>query len=61
VFSLTNAQTLFAFMGISALICASLCAFFLKEPQGSFAEDYDRKDNLTVLPDTVSAGFREQK
>jgi MFS transporter, NNP family, nitrate/nitrite transporter len=49
VYSLTNAQTLFATMGISALICASLCAFFLKEPQGSFAEDYGKSDNL--IPD----------
>jgi MFS transporter, NNP family, nitrate/nitrite transporter len=45
VFSLTNAQTLFATMGISALICASLCAFFLKEPQGSFAEEYGRSES----------------
>jgi len=28
-------------MGITALVCASLCAFFLKEPKGSFAEDYE--------------------
>lgn len=41
VLSLTNARTLFATMGIAALICASLCAFFLKEPKGSFAEDYE--------------------
>lgn len=41
IFSLTNAQTLFATMGITALVCASLCAFFLKEPKGSFAEEYE--------------------
>jgi NNP family nitrate/nitrite transporter-like MFS transporter len=35
VYSLSNAQTLFYSMGITALICASLCAFFLKEPQSS--------------------------
>ena len=35
IFSFTNAQTLFQTMGIAALICASLCAFFLKEPQSS--------------------------
>lgn len=40
VFSLTDAPTLFATMGIAALICAIMCAFFLKEPKGSFAEDY---------------------
>jgi NNP family nitrate/nitrite transporter-like MFS transporter len=37
VFSLTNPVMLFNTMGITALICASLCAFFLKEPKGSFA------------------------
>ena len=41
ILSLTNARTLFATMGIAALVCASLCAFFLKEPKGSFAEDYE--------------------
>lgn len=40
IFSFTNAPTLFQTMGISALICASLCAFLLKEPKGSFAESY---------------------
>lgn len=44
VFSLSNAATLFATMGISALICTSLCAFFLKEPKGSFAESYEGAD-----------------
>ncbi|MBW4640706.1 MAG: NarK family nitrate/nitrite MFS transporter [Gloeocapsa sp. UFS-A4-WI-NPMV-4B04] len=49
IFSLTNAQTLFATMGISALICASLCGFFLKEPKGSFAEEYEtEKPELAV-------------
>jgi NNP family nitrate/nitrite transporter-like MFS transporter len=37
IFSFNNASTLFTSIGISAIICASLCAFFLKEPQGSFA------------------------
>lgn len=32
IYSLSNAQTLFYSMGVTALICASLCAFFLKEP-----------------------------
>ena len=41
VFSLTDAPTLFTTMGVSALICASLCAFFLKEPKGSFAAHYE--------------------
>jgi MFS transporter, NNP family, nitrate/nitrite transporter len=55
IFSLTNAQTLFATMGISALVCASLCAFFLKEPQGSFAEDYDKLEKLIPVVDEVNA------
>ncbi|MBW4479501.1 MAG: NarK family nitrate/nitrite MFS transporter [Tolypothrix brevis GSE-NOS-MK-07-07A] len=37
IYSLTNPPTLFATMGIAALICAFMCAFFLKEPKGSFA------------------------
>ncbi len=49
IFSLTNAKTLFAVMGISALVCASLCAFFLKEPQGSFAEDYEQTEGKVLV------------
>jgi len=37
IYSLSNAQTLFYSMGVVALVCASLCAFFLKEPQSSVA------------------------
>jgi NNP family nitrate/nitrite transporter-like MFS transporter len=37
IYSLSNAQTLFYSMGVTALICASLCAFFLKEPRSSVA------------------------
>jgi NNP family nitrate/nitrite transporter-like MFS transporter len=40
IFSLTDAATLFTVMGIAAMICASLCAFFLKEPKGSFADHH---------------------
>jgi MFS transporter, NNP family, nitrate/nitrite transporter len=40
IFSLTDAQTLFTTMGIAALICTSLCAFFLREPHNSFASHY---------------------
>jgi MFS transporter, NNP family, nitrate/nitrite transporter len=43
VYSLSNPQTLFATMGIAALICAGLCACFLQEPRSSFAEDYDQE------------------
>ncbi|MFB8789608.1 MAG: NarK family nitrate/nitrite MFS transporter [Potamolinea sp.] len=37
IFSLTDARTLFEAMGVAGLVCAALCVFFLKEPQGSFA------------------------
>jgi MFS transporter, NNP family, nitrate/nitrite transporter len=39
IFSLTDAPTLFATMGMGALLCASMCAFFLKEPRNSFGLD----------------------
>ncbi|MBD2604339.1 NarK family nitrate/nitrite MFS transporter [Scytonema hofmannii FACHB-248] len=41
IFSLTDAPTLFSTMGIAAMICAFMCAFFLKEPKGSFAGAYE--------------------
>ncbi len=50
IFSLTNAKTLFATMGIAALVCGSLCAFLLKEPKGSFAEDYETAGAEQALP-----------
>jgi NNP family nitrate/nitrite transporter-like MFS transporter len=50
VYSLTNARTLFTTMGIAALVCASLCAFFLQEPRGSFAEEYDQESQLQGDP-----------
>lgn len=50
VFSLTDAPTLFATMGIAALVCACMCAFFLKEPKSSFAEDYETGVAEPTLP-----------
>ncbi|WP_427159427.1 NarK family nitrate/nitrite MFS transporter [Aliinostoc sp. HNIBRCY26] len=38
IYSSTNAQTLFITMGVLALICASLCGFFLQEPKNSFVD-----------------------
>ncbi len=49
VYSLTDAKTLFSVMGIIALICASFCAFFLKEPIGSFSERYEGAEPELVL------------
>lgn len=48
LFSLTNAATLFETMAICALMCAALCAFFLKEPQGSFAAHFDEEIAVPV-------------
>lgn len=39
VYNFTNTWTLFSTMGVLALICASLCGFFLQEPSASFAEN----------------------
>jgi MFS transporter, NNP family, nitrate/nitrite transporter len=59
VYSLSNAQALFATMGIAALVCASLCAFFLEEPNGSFAAHHREiaPDELTPAgaPNRVAA------
>lgn len=48
IYSLTNPPTLFATMGIAALICAFMCAFFLKEPKGSFAGAYEGESPETA-------------
>ncbi len=48
IFSLTDAPTLFAVMGISALVCAFFCAFFLKEPQNSFGLDKAQAAGIEV-------------
>ncbi len=50
IFSLTDAPTLFETMGISALICAVLCGFFLKEPKGSFASHHDGEAQEELEP-----------
>ncbi|TAF04610.1 MAG: NarK family nitrate/nitrite MFS transporter [Nostocales cyanobacterium] len=51
IYSLTNPSTLFATMGIAAMICAFMCAFFLKEPKGSFASgDESEQENIHHQP-----------
>ena len=50
IFSLTDAPTLFITMGISALICSSLCGFFLKEPKGSFAAHHEGEEAEMAVP-----------
>jgi NNP family nitrate/nitrite transporter-like MFS transporter len=37
IFSLTDASTLFTTMGLAAMVCTFMTAFFLKEPKDSFA------------------------
>ena len=46
IFSLTDASTLFATMGIAAMICAFMCGFFLKEPKNSFASDHENQGEI---------------
>jgi MFS transporter, NNP family, nitrate/nitrite transporter len=46
IFSLTDASTLFTTMGILAMICAFICAFFLKEPKGSFASGNENEEEV---------------
>jgi MFS transporter, NNP family, nitrate/nitrite transporter len=57
IFSLTDARTLFEVMGITALVCASLCAFFLKEPKGSFADHYGEEKELEMVMIPASHPF----
>lgn len=57
IFSLTDAPTLFTTMGVSALICASMCAFFLKEPKGSFATHYEGEEPAVPV---ATSTVREQ-
>jgi MFS transporter, NNP family, nitrate/nitrite transporter len=52
IYNFTNTQTLFNFMGITGLICASLCGFFLKEPRNSFGKDLDQ-ELVVEKPQTV--------
>jgi MFS transporter, NNP family, nitrate/nitrite transporter len=41
VYSLTNAATLFATMGVAALMCGALCAVFLREPSLAHGDEVD--------------------
>lgn len=61
IYSLTDAATLFTTMGVAALVCASMCAFFLKEPKGSFASAYEG-ELVKVASPTIPTdeGFAEK-
>jgi MFS transporter, NNP family, nitrate/nitrite transporter len=62
IYSLTDAATLFTTMGIAALVCASMCAFFLKEPKGSFASAYEGELVQVASQSTIPTdeGFAEE-
>lgn len=47
-------RTFFQVLGIAGLIVAFLCAFFLKEPKGSFAEFHEGEEELEPIPEPVS-------
>jgi MFS transporter, NNP family, nitrate/nitrite transporter len=56
IYSLTDPSTLFSTMGITALICAFMCGFFLKEPKGSFAAAYEGEVPATDESDLIASG-----
>jgi len=58
IFSLTDAPTLFTSMGLAAMVCAFMCAFFLKEPKGSFAAAYE--DELPEMATQTPAILAEE-
>lgn len=48
-------RTFFQVLGIAGLIVAFLCAFFLKEPKGSFAEFHEGEEELEPTPEPVTS------
>jgi NNP family nitrate/nitrite transporter-like MFS transporter len=59
IFSLTDARTLFASMGIGAIVCAFMCAFFLKEPQNSFGLDNTMPEAQAIAIPSSEFGLRD--
>jgi MFS transporter, NNP family, nitrate/nitrite transporter len=57
IFSLTDAPTLFTTMGVAALICAFMCAFFLKEPDNSFAATDENEAREITLSESQEPSF----
>jgi MFS transporter, NNP family, nitrate/nitrite transporter len=55
IFSLTDAQTTFAAMGIGGLIGTFLCAFFLKEPRNSFGLDRELESQRQLFETLIEA------
>lgn len=56
IYSLTDPSTLFSTMGITAIVCAFMCGFFLKEPKGSFALEYEGESPATNESEQVTSG-----
>lgn len=46
-------QIFFQTLGVAALIVTFLCGFFLKEPQGSFAEHHEGEMESEIVPEAV--------
>ena len=46
-------RTFFQVLGVAGLIVAFLCAFFLKEPKGSFAEFHEGEEELETVSEPV--------
>jgi len=47
-------RTFFQVLGIAGLIVAFLCAFFLKEPKGSFAEFHEGEEEVELVAEPVA-------
>jgi len=47
-------RTFFQVLGVAGLIVAFLCAFFLKEPKGSFAEFHEGEEESEPVPEPVA-------
>lgn len=54
-------QIFFQTLGVAGLIVAFLCAFFLKEPKGSFAEHHEGDDELELATEDVLMSVDRQK
>jgi MFS transporter, NNP family, nitrate/nitrite transporter len=60
IFSLTDAPTTFAAIGIAGLICTFLCAFFLKEPRNSFGLDSELESQRQLQYQLLEPLIHEQ-
>lgn len=61
IFNLTEAPTVFEVMGVTAVICAVLCTFFLKERNDSFGRNYVGEEEAETEKQPVAKIFYQQK